>query len=112
LALRNRRAALPRAAATAAPLDLMAPAGVAGADAAAPPARGVAAVEPLALGVPVLPGAPPTRGDHAAGLPQLSVADAGVLLGAGAARPEHGEAIFSVGATAVDREEAIAARPW
>jgi len=42
----------------------------------------------------------------------LSVADAGVLLGAGAARPEHGEAIFSVGATAVDREEAIAARPW
>jgi len=102
---------LPRDAATAAPLDLVAPAGVEGADAAAPPTRGVAAVEPLALGAPVLPGAPPTRGDAAAGLPDLAVADAGVPLGAGVSRPALGEAIFSVGATAVDREGAIAAAP-
>jgi len=111
LAWRARRAALPRDAATAAPLDLVVPAGVAGADAAAPPTRGVAAVEPLALGAPILPGAPPTRGDPAAGLPDLAVADAGVPLGAGVARPALGEAISSVGATAVDREEAIAAAP-
>jgi len=100
-----------RDAATAAPLDLVAPAGVAGADAAAPPARGVAAVEPWALGAPVLPGAPPTRGDPAAGLFDVAVADAGVPLGAGVARSALGEAMFSVGATAVDREEAIAAAP-
>jgi len=111
LAWRARRAALPRDAATAAPLDLVEPAGVAGADAAAPPVRGVAAVEPLALGAPKLPGAPPIRGDPAAGLPDLAVADAGVLLGAGVARPALGEAISSVGATAVDREEAITAAP-
>jgi len=111
LAWRDRRAALPRDAATAAPLDLMAPAGVTGADAAAAQARGVAAVEPLALGAPVLPDAPPTRGDPAAGLPDLAVADAGVPLGAGVARPALGEAISSVGATAVDHEEAIAAAP-
>jgi len=41
----------------------------------------------------------------------LAVADAGVLLGAGVARPALGEAISSVGATAVDREEAITAAP-
>jgi len=91
VAWRDRRAALPRDAATAAPLDLVAPAGVAGADAAAPPARGVAAVEPLALGAPVLPDAPLTRGDSAAGLSNLAVADAGVPLGAGAACPALGE---------------------
>jgi len=102
---------LPRDAATAAPLNLVAPAGVAGADAAAPPTRGVAAVEPLALEAPILPGAPPTRGDPAAGLPDLAVADAGVPLGASVARPALGEAISSVGATAVDRKEAIAAAP-
>jgi len=84
---------LPRDAATAAPLDLVAPAGVAGADAAAPPARGVAAVESLEMGTPVRPSAPPTREDPAAGLPDLAVADAGVLLGAGGARPALGEAI-------------------
>jgi len=111
LAWRARRAALPRDAATAAPLDLVAPAGVAGADAIAPSARGVAAVEPFALGEPILPGAPPSRGDPAAELPDLAVADAGVPLGAGVARPALGEAISSVGATAVDREEAIAAAP-
>ena len=111
MAWRARRAALPRDAATAAPLDLVAPAGVAVADAAAPPTRGVAAVEALALGAPILPGAPPTRGDPAAGLPDLAVADAGVPLGAGVARPALGEAISSVGAAAVDREEAIAPRP-
>jgi len=111
LAWRARQAALPRDAATAAPLDLVAPAGVAGADAAAPPARGVAAVEPLALGAPILRGAPPTRGDPAAGLPDLAVADAGVPLGAGVARPALGETISSVGASAVDRTEAIAAAP-
>ena len=87
----------------------MAPAGVAGADAAGPPARGVAAVDPLALGAPVLPGAPPTRGVLAAGLLEFAVADAGVSLDAGAARPVLGKAISSVGATAVDSEEAIAA---
>ena len=111
MAWRDRRAALPRDAATAAPLDLVAPAGVAGAAAPAPPARGVADVEPLALGAPVLSGAPPTRWDPAAGLPDLAVADAGVPLGAGVARPALGEAISSFGATAVDREEAIAAAP-
>jgi len=89
----------------------MVPAGVAGADAAAPPARRVAAGEPLAFGAPVLPGALPTRGDPAAGLPDLAVADAGVPLDAGAARPALGETISSVGATAVDRKEAIAAAP-
>jgi len=96
----------------AAPIDLVAPVGVAGADAAAPPARGVAAVEPLALGAQILPDAPPTRGDPAAGLPDWAVADAGVPLGAGVARPALEEANSSVGATAVDREEAIAAAPW
>ena len=103
---------MPRAAAAAAPLDLVAPAGVAAADAAASPARGVAAVELLALGAPVLPDAPPTRGDSAAGLPDLAVADAGLSLGAGGACPALGEAISAVGATAVDRKEAIAAAPW
>jgi len=111
LAWRARRDDLPWDAATAAPLDLVAPAGVAVADAAAPPTRGVAAVEPLALGALTLPGAPPTRRDPAAGLPDLAVADAGVLLGAGVARPALGEAISSVGATAVDREEATAGAP-
>jgi len=111
LAWRARRAALPRDAATAAPLDLVAPASVAGADAAAPPTRGVAAVEPLALGAPILPGAPLTRGDPAAGLPDLAEADAGVPLGAGVARPALGEAISAVGATAVDSKAAIAAAP-
>jgi len=63
------------------------------------------------LGAPVLPGAPPTRGDPAAGLPNLAVADAGVPLDAGATRPALGEAICSVGATAVDREESLTASP-
>jgi len=99
------------AATEAASLDLVAPAGVAGADAAAPPARRVAAVEPLALGAPVLPDAPLARGVSATGLPDLAVADAGVPLDAGAARPALEEAISSVGATPVDREEAIAAAP-
>jgi len=111
LARRDRRGAFPRAAAEATSLDLVAPAGVAGADVAAPPARGVATVEPFALGAPVLPGATLARGVPAAGLPDLAVADAGVPLDAGAARPALGEAIISVGATAVDREEAIAAAP-
>jgi len=108
---RDRRAAFPRAVAEAAPLELVAPAGVAGADAAAPPARGVAAVELLALGAPVLPGPPLVRGVTAAGLPDLAVACAGVPLLAGAARPALGEAISSVGATPVNHEEAIAAAP-
>ena len=111
MAWRGRRAASPRNAATAAPLDLVAPASVAGTDAAAPPAGGVAAVKPLTLGAPVLPDVPPTRGDPAAGMPDLAVADAGVPLGAGVARPAPGQAICSVGATAVDHEEAVAAAP-
>jgi len=111
LARRDRRAAFPRAAAEATPFDLVAPAGVAGADVAAPPARGVTTVEPLVLGAPVLPGATLARWVPAAGLPDLAVADAGVPLDAGAARPALREAISSVGATAVDREEAKAAAP-
>ena len=90
---------------------MVAPAGVAGADAAAPPALGMAAVELLALGAPVLPGAPLARGVTAAGLPDLAVAGAGVPLDAGAARPALGKAISSVGATPVDREKAIATAP-
>ena len=89
----------------------MAPAGVAGADAAASAARRVAAVEFLALGAPVLPCAPPTRGVPAAGMPEMAVADAGVPLDAGTARPARGEAISSVGATVVAREKFIAAAP-
>jgi len=112
LARRDRRAAFPRAVAEAGPLDLVAPAGVAGADAAAPQARGVAALELLALGAPVLPGAPLVRGVTAAGLPDWAVASAGAPLDAGAARLELGEAISAVGATPVDREEAIAAAPY
>ena len=100
MAMRDRRAALPRAAAEAAPFDLVAPAGEAGADAAAPPARGVTAVEPLALGAPVMPGAPPTCGVPAAVLPDLAIADADVPIDAGAARPALGEAISFVSATA------------
>jgi len=111
LAWPDRQAAFLRAAAEAAPLDLVAPAGVAGADAAAPPARGVAAVERFALGAPVLPGAPPIREEFAAGLPDVAVAYVGVSFHSCAARPAPGKAISSVGATPVDREEAIAAAP-
>jgi len=89
----------------------VAPAGEAGADGAALPARGVAAVEPLGLGASILPSAPPIRGDAAAGLPDLAVADAGVPLYVGTARPALEEAISSVGATAVHCEEAISAAP-
>jgi len=60
---------------------------------------------------PVLSGAPLTREDPTAGLPDLAVADAGVPRGAGVARLVRGEAISSVGATADDREEAIASAP-
>ena len=44
-------------------------------------------------------------------MPDLAVADAGVPRGAGVARLVRGEAISSVGATADDREEAIASAP-
>jgi len=71
----------------------------------------VAAVKPLALGSSVLLEAPPTRGNPAAELPDLAVADAGVPLGAGMARLALGQAISSVGATAVDCKEAIAIAP-
>jgi len=106
----------------------VAPAGVAGADAAAPPVRGVAAVELLALGAPVLAGASLVRVVAAAGLPDLAVPGAGasppartpaaagrrsdrtgVPRDAGAARPALGVAISSFGATSVDREDAMAA---
>jgi len=107
----DRRAGFPRAVAEAAPLDLEAPASVAGADATTPPARGLAAVELLALGAPVLPGAPLVRGVTAAGLPDLAAAGASVPLDAGAARSALGEAISSVGATPLDREGAIAPAP-
>jgi len=76
LARRDGRAAFARDAAKAAPLEFVAPASLAGADAAALPARGLAAVGPLALGASVLPGAPPIRGVPAAELPDAAVADA------------------------------------
>jgi len=57
LAGRDRRTAFPRAVAEAAPLHLVAPVGVTGADAAALPARGVSTFEPLALAAPILAGA-------------------------------------------------------
>jgi len=69
---RDRRTAFPRAAAEAAPLVLVAAVGEKGADAAAPPARGVAAVEPLDLAAPVLAGAPLVRTVAAAGLPDFA----------------------------------------
>jgi len=45
---------------------------VTSAGAAAPPARGVAAVEPLALAAPTLAGASPVRADAVAGPPNLA----------------------------------------
>jgi len=103
------------------------PAGVAGADTAAPAARGVAAVELLALKTPVLAGAPLVCGVAAAWLPDLAVPGAGastparapaaagrrsdrtgVPLDAGAARPAQGIAISSVCDTPVDRQYSIA----
>jgi len=71
LAGRDRRTAFARGVADAAPLDLVAPSGVTCAGAAAPHARGVAAVEPLALAAPVLADAPPVRADAVAGPPDL-----------------------------------------
>jgi len=44
-------------------------------------------------------------------MPEMAVADAGVPLDAGTARPARGEAISSVGATVVAREKFIAAAP-
>jgi len=72
LAGRDRRTPLPRAVADAAPLDLVAPFGMTCAGAAAPPARGVAAVQPLALAAPTLTGAPPVRADAVAAPPDLT----------------------------------------
>jgi len=78
LAGRDRRTAFPRGVPEAAPLDLVAPLGVPCAGAAAPPARGVAAVEPLTLAAPSLAGAPPVRAAAVAAPPDLAapVADA------------------------------------
>jgi len=58
--------------AEAATHDLVAAVGVAGADGASPPARGVAAVEPLELAAPVLAGAPLVRAVAVAGPPYLA----------------------------------------
>jgi len=66
LAGRYRRTSFSRAVAEAAPLDLVALFGVSCAGAASPPARGVAAIEPLALAAPTLAGAPPVRADAVA----------------------------------------------
>jgi len=77
LAGRHRRAAFPRGVAEAAPLDLVAPFGVPCAGAAAPPARGVAAVEPLTLAAPSLADAPPVRADAVAAPPALAAPVAG-----------------------------------
>jgi len=56
----------------------VAPVGVLGADAAAPRARGVAAVEPLDLAAPVLAVAPLVLAVGADGLPDLTVPVVGV----------------------------------
>jgi len=72
LAGRDRWTAFAQGVADAAPLDLVAPFGVTCAGAAASPARGVAAVEPLALAAPTLAGAPPVRADAIAGPPVFS----------------------------------------
>jgi len=75
------------------------------------PARGLAAVDPSALRAPVMPGAPLVRGVTAHGLLDLVVAGTSVPLEAGTAHPTLGEVISSVGATPVDREEAIPTAP-
>ena len=74
---RDRRAAFPRGVAEAASLDFVAPFGVPGAGEAAPPARGVAAVEPLTLAAPSLAGAPPVRAAAVAAPPDLAAPVAG-----------------------------------
>ena len=51
---------------------MVAPFGVPCADVAAPPARGVAAVEPFALAAPILAGAPLVRAVAVAGPPDLA----------------------------------------
>jgi len=79
LAGRDRRTAFARGVADAAPLDFVAPFGVRCAGAAAPPARGVAAVEPLALAAPTLADAPPVRADAVAGPPDLAAPVVGAL---------------------------------
>ena len=77
LAGRDRQAAFPRGVADAAPLDLVAPFGVPCAGTAAPPARGVAAVEPLTLAAPSLAGAPPVGAAAVAAPPDLAAPVAG-----------------------------------
>jgi len=71
LAGRDRRTAFARGVADAAPLDFVAPFGVTCAGAAAPPTRGEAAVEPLALAAPALADAPPVSADAVAGPPDV-----------------------------------------
>jgi len=126
LAGRDQRTAFPRAVAEAAPLDLEAPVGVPGADAAAPPARGVATVEPLALAAPILAGAPLVRAVAVAGPPDLAAPvvgaspparapaaagrrsdRAGAPLDAGAARPALKAAVSSWRTTRSARGEVI-----
>jgi len=77
LAGRDRRAAFPRGVAEAAPLDLVALFGVPCAGEAAPPARGVAAVEPLTFAAPSWAGAPPVRAATVAAPPNLAAPVAG-----------------------------------
>jgi len=90
----------------------------------------MAAVELLALGAPVLAGAPLVPEAAATGLPDLAMPDTGASLpartpaaagwrsdrtgvsfDAGAARPALRVAISSINATPVDREDAMAAAP-
>jgi len=78
LAGRDRRTAFARGFPDAATLDLVEPFGVTCAGAAAPPARKVAAVEPLALAAPTLAGAPPVRADAVAGPLDLAAPVVGV----------------------------------
>ena len=68
---RDRPTAFPGAVAEAAPLDLVAPVGVSGADAAAPPARRVAVVELFDLAAPALAGAPLVLAVAVSGPPDL-----------------------------------------
>ena len=132
LAGRDRRTAFPRDVPEAAPLDLVAPLGVPCAGLAAPPARAVAAVEPLALAAPSLAGAappdlaapvadasPPTRAPAAVGRrsdrsgvpPNCGAARPALAAAAASARPARsalGDAISSVGAAPVVRGDAMA----
>jgi len=82
----NRQTAFPRAAADAAPPDLVAPVAVVEVYGGAPLAGGVADVEPHALAAPAPAGAPLIRAVPAAGLPDLARPSAAPRRGCGPRR--------------------------